>query len=394
MASEPNALRVLMVLESHYPTVGGGGAEAQVRTLAKGLRARGHRVTIVTPLLPFGPQARIGRVDGVPVCRLPYPSLRFLGGPLLWLRLAVFLMRRHQRYDAWHVHIANHMGAVCGLLGTLLGTPMVVKVSGWWEFERGILAPNASPLARLSYRCLLRADAWQTISHRIAATLVEKGVPRERLVAVPNAVDTLRFRDIVPSPSPFLRFVFVGRLVPEKGLDTLIEAFADALGDRPDARLQIIGTGPLQGMLEARAATLGVAGRISFDGYRADIDTILAGADFAVLPSRIEGLSNTLLECMAAGLPMLASRVSGNEDMVRHGENGWLFEPGDLAALSDCLTQAAVLAPERRQAMGRQARETVERVANLDNVVERLVALYRGNVEAAPAALPAAGRSA
>src|SRR5512133_1177731 len=146
MPAEHAPLHVLMVLESHFPTVGGGGAEAQVRTLASGLRARGHRVTVLTPRLRVGPQQRVSRVDGIPVCRLSFPRLRLIGGPLLWLRFGAFLLQRRQRYDVWHVHIAHHLGAVCGLLGPVLGTPVVLKVSGWWEMERGALAGDAAPL--------------------------------------------------------------------------------------------------------------------------------------------------------------------------------------------------------------------------------------------------------
>src|SRR3546814_9940856 len=93
--------------------------------------------------------------------------------------------------------------------------------------------------------------------------------------------------------------------------------------------------------------------------------------------SHIEGLSNTLLECMASGLPMLASRVSGSEDIVRDDVNGWLFEPGDCEGLSRALHAAAALAPDARERMGQRARDSVERHAGLDSVLERLTCLYR-----------------
>jgi glycosyltransferase involved in cell wall biosynthesis len=96
-----------------------------------------------------------------------------------------------------------------------------------------------------------------------------------------------------------------------------------------------------------------------------------------VLPSTVEGLSNTLLECMAGGLPMIASRVSGSEDLVTPA-NGWLFEPGDVAGLVACLTEAATLPPTQRREMGASARATIERHATLQGVLERMLALYRG----------------
>lgn len=377
-----------MVLESHFPALDGGGAEAQLRTLAHGLRARGHRVTILTPLSPRGPRERVSRFEGIPVCRLPYPRIRFIGGPLLWLRLACFLTRRRRRYDAWHAHIAHRLGPISAVLGRWFGVPVLVKIAGSWE-ARNILAERASLPSRLAYRGLLKATAVQAISRRIAGALALKGVPRNRLVVIPNAVDMSRFREISPVESPYLRFVFLGRLVPQKGLDTLLECFARALGSRPYAQLRIVGNGPLLETLVARAAQLGLGRRVQFESHRPDIENVLANADYAVLPSRVEGLSNTLLECMAAGLPMIASRVSGSEDLVRHGENGWLFEPDDGAALMACLVQAATLPAARRLEMGRQARLNVERHAGLDSVIDRLLAIYRGRDRPGPRLAPA-----
>lgn len=392
MDTERASLHVLMVLESTYPSPRGGGAEAQVRTLAKALRARGQRVTVLTPLTAGGPQRRIERVDGVPVCRLAYPRLRWIGGPLLWLRLALFLCLRPRRYDVWHVHIAHHLGAVCALLGRWLDTPVVVKVSGWWELEKGTLASNAGPVARVAHYCLLRTTAWQAISSRIATALVKKGIPPSRIVAIPNAVDTKRFRAIAPTPGTAPRFVFIGRLVEEKGLDTLLEAFTVTSLVCPEASLRIVGGGPLEAALKQYAVALSIDERVDFAGHREDIENVLAEADFGVLPSRIEGLSNTLLEGMAAGLPMIASRVSGSEDLVRTGENGWLFEPDDRAGLTNCLIEAAMLTPAGRAAMSAKARETVERHAGLDNVLDSLIMLYRNSRQTTMPVVPA-GRS-
>lgn len=394
MPAERPPLHVLMVLESAFPVQRGGGAESQVRTLAGALRAHHQKVTVLTPLTPRGPQQRIGRVDGVPVVRLPYPRIRLLGGPWLWLRTAGFLYARRRRYDVWHVHIAHYLGAVCALLGPWLRVPVVVKVSGWWELDRGTLVKRAWPLAWLARRCLLRATAWQSISQRITTALIARGVPAARIVALPNAVDTARFSAIHRSQSDSgARFVFVGRLVPEKGLHTLIDAFALLLHHCSDAHLRIVGSGPLLATLTQQAQHLGIAAQIEFAGHREDVETLMAEADFGVLPSHIEGLSNTLLECMAAGLPMLASRVSGSEDLVRDEVNGWLFEPGDCKGLTRALLAAAALPPAARDAMGQRARDSVARHASLDSVLDRLTQLYRNGGVVDRLAASAANRS-
>ncbi len=386
-------VRVLMVLEGPYPTARGGGAEAQVRTLTSAMRKRGQRVTIVAPLNPDGPQMAVSRVDGVPVCRLRYPRVRLLGGPALWLALTGFLIGRRRHYEVWHVHVARSWAVVCALLGRVLAKRVVIKVSGSWDLERGALAPNAGVLANLPYRCLMRADGWQAISQRIATTLRARGLPPARIAAIPNAVDTQRFNKISRPLCNAARFVFIGRLVEEKGLFTLLEAFADLTAVQRDARLMVVGTGPLQEALKFRASTLDIEAAVTFAGHRDDIETVLSQANVGVLPSRFEGLSNALLECMAAGLPMVASRISGNEDFVRHGENGWLFEPGDRAGLAQCLVAAAALPPEQRRAMGDCARVTVARTAGVDTVLDSLAALYSGDAGAL-AAVTATPRSA
>lgn len=378
MAGDARPLRVLMVMEAAYPALRGGGAEAQVRTLARGLRARGHRVTILAPRLPWAPTEKVSRFDGSAVCRLPFPRLPLLAGPWLWLRTAAFLYARRARYDAWHVHIAHRMAAVCALMGQWLDKRVLTKVSGWWELEKGTLAPRAGFVNRLARRALRHTETWQAISRRIARTLESRGIPAERIIALPNAVDTSRFAHIARDPAAPTRFVFIGRLEAEKGLDTLLAAFADVAPAHPRAGLLLVGSGQLEKKLQREAQRLGLGGRVEFAGHRDDIENLLAAGNVGVLCSRIEGLSNTLLESMASGLPMVASRISGNEDFVRHGENGWLFEPGDRAALARCLAEAAALDGAARTAMGEAARATVRTHAGLDQVLNRLVRLYRG----------------
>lgn len=383
MAADGRRLRILMVLEAAYPALQGGGAEAQVRTLARGLRALGHSVTILVPRLPWAPTDKVSRLDGAAVCRLWFPRVPFLGGPWLWLRIAAFLYARRRRYDAWHVHIAHRIAAVCALMGHWLDKRVVIKVSGWWELEKGTLAPGAGPVDRAAYRLLRLSGSWQAISRRIAHTLQARGIPRERIVLLPNAVDTARFARVTRDPTVASppRFVFVGRLEAEKGLAVLLAAFARIAPSHPDASLLLVGSGRLERGLKADAQRLGIAGRVEFAGHCDDVAARLAQGNIGVLTSRIEGLANTLLESMASGLPVVASRISGNEDFVDPGSNGWLFPPGDVDALARCLDDAASLDAAARTAMGEAARATVCAHASVERVLGRLQGLYVGSPE-------------
>jgi glycosyltransferase involved in cell wall biosynthesis len=399
-ASRPNApLRILFILESHFPARG-GGAESQVHTLSQALRARGQRVTVLTPLVRGGPAARVERYRGIVVCRLPFPRARFLCTLVLWMRCVAFLHARRGRYDAWHAHIAHHLAAIACVFGRLYGRIVVVKVSGSWELEQGALARGKGLVAALTRRALARAGVLQAISRRIAANLIAQGFPRARIAVLPNAVDVARFQGRSDAQIRPLTALYLGRLVREKGLDLLLGAWAQAFAGRHDVRLVVVGDGELRPALEAQARAQGIADQVEFHGYRADIETWLAHADFGVLPSTIEGLSNTLLEYMSAGLPVLASRISGSEDFIVTGRNGWLFEPGDGDALAANLGTIAKLPAARLRALGAQARSDVARNAGVADITANLLALYRGATPAElglaspareePAALPTA----
>jgi glycosyltransferase involved in cell wall biosynthesis len=367
-----------MVLESNFTPKGGGGAESQLRTLALHLERLGHDVTVMTPLLPSGPQRTAERVQKIPIGRVRYPRRRVVGAAIMNLRFAAFLLQHRKRYDAWHVHIGHNMGAVTCVFGALLGKPVVVKISGWWELEKGLLAPGVGLLKRAGRSCLKRASATQAISSRIAAELERCGFPRERIVLLPNAVDVARFKVCAAPRTPGAPFtaVYVGRLVDEKGLETLLDAWAEAFGSRTDVRLKIVGGGPLEARLRAQTRKLEIDGQVQFLGHLSRVEDALTDAHVGVLPSRIEGLSNVLLEFMACGLPTLASKVSGSEDFVVTGRNGWLFDVSDAPALARHLREAEALPAEALRELGSRARADVEARASVDLVVGQLLALY------------------
>jgi L-malate glycosyltransferase len=375
-------MHVLMLLEGEFPTM--GGAERQMETLALALTVRGERVTVLLPRLrreyPAGP----GDHRGLRLFRIGYPALRLLGRMVLMLRLSLLLLRWRHQYDAIHVHIAHHMGAVAALIGRMLGKPVVVKFSGWWEAERGALRPRGL-LPKLQRLLLRRASAVQAISTRIGRDLVGFGFDPARVHWLPNAVDPTRFRALeprFPESGPHLA-VFVGRLVPEKALDLLLEAWARALGERSDWRLRLVGDGELESALRAQAQRLGIAERIEFAGRSERVEDHLAQAEVGILVSHVEGLSNTLLEYMCAGLPVLGTRISGSEDFIREGETGWQCEPGQVESLAAALGRMAEASAVDRARQGAEARHYVLAQAGLDSVLSRLQRLYRGQRPAA-----------
>lgn len=370
-------LRILMVLESEFPVARGGGSEIQLRTLGEALRRRGHRVTVLAPRLALGPQATTGRHFGLAVARLKYPRIRLLGGVLMLAKLAAFLRARGRRYDVVHVHIAHHLALVCCAVAPTVGLRTVIKVSGWWELGRGLMRDGA-PLTALLGPVWRRADAWQAVSRRIGDALTGMGIARDRVHAIPNAIDLARFpmRTQARAADAPRTVVFVGRLAPEKDLRNLVRAWGHTFAGRSDRRLQLVGTGREMAALKKLAAKSGCADTIEFLGHRDDVAAVLARADVGVLPSLMEGLSNTLLETMASGLPVIGSRVSGTEDLVRDAHSGWLHEPGDLAGMVAALRAMDRVDDAGIALMGRHARGAVEQHAASERVIDRLLDAY------------------
>ena len=352
---------------------------------------------VVAPRLPLWPQALEDSADGVPVVRIAYPTLRWLGGAVLLVRLAFLLLRHRHAYAAIHAHIANTMAATCCLVGRATGRPVVVKLTGALELSRGILDPAANgPGTRLLRWALRRATYYHAVSSRIARLLPLAGFDPARVRYVANAVDTKRYRPAVWPSGRRLQLglgekhvgIFVGRLTREKGLDLLLKAWAQAFFGRDDTALLIVGDGHLGERLRSLAKAQNIADHVSFLGAHDDVRQFLEVADFAVLTSSFEGLSNALLEYMAAGLAVVGSRVSGTEDFVIPGETGWLFESGDEAGLARCLREVAETPREKLREMGRAGRLLVEERAAIPFVAETLAGVYGLALDPRPPRVP------
>ncbi len=376
--SNSRPLSLILLLEAEFPAM--GGAERQLDTLARGLQTRGHRVTVVLPRLQRAQPAGSGDHQGLPLWRIGYPRLPLIGSLLLQFRLALLLWRWRHDYDAIHVHIAHNMGAVAALVGGWLGKPVVLKFSGWWEAEQGCLRRNAGPLPGLARAWLRRASAVQAISRRIGADLVAAGFSGERIHWIPNGVATARFEGLARprAGTDGPRMVFVGRLVAEKSLDVALRAWQAAGMAALGWRLRLVGGGPEAKALRALADQLGIASSIEWIGPSDAVDQQLGESDVGLLASRTEGLSNTLLEYLAAGLPVIATRISGSEDFIQPGRNGWLCEPGDVEALAACMAECAALTPQQRVQMGLAGRADLLERAALPAVLDALEPLYRG----------------
>ena len=202
-----------------------------------------------------------------------------------------------------------------------------------------------------------RTYRWATLvaaNSRGALDTMQAFVPSSKLTYVPNPVV---MREAAPGAAPRDPTILgVGRLVPQKGFDILLRAFADLARDLAGWRLQILGDGPLRQELARLAETLGIRERVVFHGHVGEPFSHYARAAMFVLPSRFEGMPNALLEAMAAGLPPIVSDASpGPLEEVTDGENGLVVPAGDVAALAGAMTRLAGDA-ELRHTMGQASR--------------------------------------
>lgn len=371
-----SSLRILYVIDGRYPAT--GGAEMQARMLASALARAGHRISMLAPRLDAS-QASLERIDGIIVRRLGYPRIKGIGAMLLNLRFGAWLLRHQHEYDAIHIHMMHNLAGAAGWLKPWLRPRVTVKVSGAAEFQGGILDPALR--GRLKHRMLnfgaRRLDAYQCISRHTLRMLGQAGYEPSRLHLVPNAVDAARFTAAPAGRVGPVRAVFAGRHVPVKGLDVLLRAWAKVQAP-PGSVLVLAGDGPEHAHLRKLAAELGVDSHVEFPGMVQDIPALLGGASLYVQASHQEGLPNAVLEAMASALPVVATRVSGHEDVVQEGHTGLLVPPGDADALTAAL-QRMLDHPALRESMGRAGREAVLRAHGTGPVLDGLLRLYRGH---------------
>jgi len=355
----------LAILIGQFPPGVFGGAELQAAQWATRLAAR-HRVTVVTRANPEAPAGRTAR-DGFDLIRVPVshtPVLRTLQD-LAAIRGAVAgLSPRPDLLLCFQTFISGFAGVA---LQSSLGIPAVVWVRGedeirmrrslrarWtsprtWAQARGVIVQSGEIADAL--RAELGADARRTID--------------AHLEVVPNAIQ-------LPAPAPFegrsRRVLTVGRLIPIKGMDVVIDA---AAGSWP---LTIAGDGPERATLAERAALRG--GEVRFEGFVAHdaLAPLYREAACVVLASRFgEGFPNVVLEAMAHGCPVIATRVTGVAELIEDGVNGLLVLPGDPASLR--LAIARVMDdPGFAARLGAAARNTAEAYA-WERVVPKLEAL-------------------
>jgi glycosyltransferase involved in cell wall biosynthesis len=361
-------MRVLLAIESSGP----GGAENVVVRLAEALRSAGED-PIVATLRP-GWMTQRAEEAGLTVWIAPQRP----GLDLPWIAAFAQRMRR-ERIDVLHSH-EFAMNVFGGLAALGARVPAISTIHG-----RAYV--SAQPRRVWAYRILRRlgipiiavsedlagflADGFGL--SRASLDVVHNGIPlRAPVLASERATRRAEARRVlrVPPDGPLL--VAVGKLYPVKDHANLVRALAEL----PGARVAIAGRGDEEANLRRLAGELGVAERLHLLGLRDDVDTVLAAGDVFVQPSLSEGLPLAVLEAMAGGLPVVASRVGGIGEAVRDGETGYLVPSANPPALAAALRKV-LESGDRGAALGAAGRLRAEREFSIAAMAERYRALYR-----------------
>jgi glycosyltransferase involved in cell wall biosynthesis len=366
---KPGPVRLALVITELDP----GGAERCLVNLA----TRINRQRFEPVVYSIRPRPVAGRDLLVQQLEAAGVGVRFADvrskwqAPLVTGRLARLLAEQRPQIVQnflYHANVAGtlaaarlHVPHVC--LGVRVADPR--RVRSW--IERRVAA---------------KAERIVCVSHSVAEFCRAHGFPPPKLDVIPNGVDVQRFADATAIdlselglPPGRKAILFVGRLHVQKELHALIAAAPPMLEQLPEHDLLIVGDGPQRKALVRLAAESSAGPRIHFAGWRADIPRILAAADLLVLPSRWEGMPNVILEAMAAGKPVVATRAEGVQEALGPGAQEQMVATGDMPQFTKRVIQV-LQAPQLAQKLGRQNRQRAIAEFSLQTMVSSYERLY------------------
>jgi glycosyltransferase involved in cell wall biosynthesis len=361
-----------------------GGTERQMVELICRLDRRLFDVHVVC-LGDRGPLRARLEETAVSITEFPIRSLKSIDTWRQMLRFA----RWCRSHDIQAVHACDFYTNVFALPAAAIAR-VPVRIGS----RRDVFMPERTAgqqrLQRLAYQLAHRVV---TNSSAAAQRLIEEGVPDWKLAHVANGLALDRFatdgertrRRVITT---------VANLRPGKGHEILLKAAARVIRRVPDAQFRIVGDGPRRQMLERQAATLRISAQVEFAGHREDVPGILQASDVFAFPSFMEASPNAVLEAMAAGLPVVATRVGGIPEVIEHERSGLLVPPGDDRALAAGILRF-IERPAAAAAIGEAARQTVDSRFSFDRMVSEFQGLYFDELAArvAPEALTWAASS-
>lgn len=386
----PRAAPIRLLLVTDTAILGRGGSERFISNLLAGLDPHRFRVDVLQLTEPLPPAECLRAPPAGNHVRLEHLPVGAVYGKRG--RMAYRALRERVAAGGYDIVQSQHEKSdlLCALLPRRPGGP-------WRISNRRDMGFQKSRLLRAAFRLLNRRfDRVVAPSRAILDALVASdGVHMERTQCLPNGVDASRFVPLAQTQRDAGRarlglaagtFAFgcVARLVPVKRHQDLVDGFAAAARGRNDARLVLVGGGPLEASLRERARGAGVADQVLFCGERSDIEQVLPLLDCFVLASSTEGMSNAALEAMSCALPVIATAVGGNVEVVDSQRTG-LLVPAHSPLRMAAAMQHLLAHPQRARDMGAAGRQRVEQCFSIDAMVRGFTRFYQS---LQPAAMP------
>ncbi|MBC9783240.1 DUF1957 domain-containing protein [Heliobacterium chlorum] len=381
----------IWMLSWEYPPRVVGGLGRAVADLSKALAARGVPVKVFTCAVPGCPDREV--IDGVTVIRLPVPGTAsddFLGW--VWrfnfaLLSGVIAESASEKPALIHGHDWM-VGMAAKEIRRLLQVPLVVTIHATEHGrQRGIWNDLQRSIHNEETDLSNAADALIACSNYMAKEITTIfSTPWAEIAVLPNGVDPANLMAKPGKGYGMEKFCgpgdetifYVGRLVPEKGVQWLVEAMPNILSQRPQARLIIAGKGPMMEELKEKALALAVEHRVSFAGFVDDDsrNRLISSAQIAVFPSLYEPFGIVALEAMAANTPVIVSDTGGLGEIIRTGENGIKVPPGDVQKLAEAVI-AMLQDREGANKMAEAARQDVDQIYSWDVIAEETIKTYQ-----------------
>jgi len=376
--------RICMICSQFSPVV--SGAEQQAEALARELLKEGAKVFVLTQRVKG--LRRRENLNGLIVYReIIAPQWGPIFGLSYLLSTFLFLFLKRKDYDIIHCHLFYLHAVIAVVIAKLLGKKVIVKIAcsrkiGDIESLRKIIRNNFLHIISK------RIDRFIAVSQEVRSELRDIGIKEEKIVDIPNFVNTKKFYPVLNKKRSELRsklflpidkkiISFVGRLSPQKGVFYLIRAWSKAIITYPEVALLVIGDGPLMKSLKDQARALNLLDKIEFLGKKENISEYLQASDIFVLPSLAEGMANTLLEAMVCGLPCIATRIGGSVDLIDDGKDGILVEPASSEELASAILRL-LKDKESSKNIGNQARKKISERYSINSIVPAYINLYKG----------------
>ena len=292
----------------------------------------------------------------------------------------------------WYAYLAARLcGAkrVLAIEHLLADSPEKVVGAGLWNAWRRLIGYHARAIWRIRLAGLL-SHTTITVSNAVRNKLIQDyGYPRAKTVAILNGVDLQHYARSKSSSSAGKKtelglvesdpiVLCISNLNPQKRIDVLLDAFFIVSRNHPRARCIILGSGPLESVLQRKAVELALGDKVMFKGHVSVVRSYLDVADLFVLSSDKEGLPLSLGEAMAYGIPCIATDVGGNKEIVSHGETGLLVKPRSPEQLAEAI-EYLLAHPEERSRMGVNARRRVQGHFNIEDSMRRLKRVLLGD---------------